>query len=62
MPPRMNLSSEKLEPHGCYLIENGQRIYIWIGKAAVPPLCMDLLNVLNISEVKSGQVDSIFLT
>ncbi|KAI8875208.1 hypothetical protein K501DRAFT_203111, partial [Backusella circina FSU 941] len=24
MPPAMNLSSEKLEPHGCYLVENGQ--------------------------------------
>ncbi|ORZ11124.1 Sec23/Sec24 trunk domain-domain-containing protein [Absidia repens] len=56
MPTRMNLTSEKLEPHGCYLIENGQRIFIWVGKAAVPPLCMDLLNVPNINEVKSGQV------
>lgn len=52
----MNLSSEKLEPHGCYLIENGQSIYIWIGKSAVPALCKDLLNVSNINEIQSGQV------
>ncbi|CAO3624413.1 unnamed protein product [Cunninghamella echinulata] len=56
LPPRMNLSSEKLEPHGCYLIENGQSIFIWIGKSAVPALCKDLLNVSNINEIQSGQV------
>ncbi|KAI8084946.1 uncharacterized protein BX664DRAFT_338161 [Halteromyces radiatus] len=56
MPTKMNLTSEKLESHGCYLIENGQRLFIWIGKSAVPPLCMDLLNVPNINEVKSGQI------
>lgn len=56
MPPRMNLSSEKLEAHGCYLLENGQDIYLWIGKQAVPQLCKDLLGVTSINEVKSGQV------
>lgn len=56
MPPRLNLSKEKLENHGCYLLENGQRILIWIGKLAVSQLCRDLLDVPNINEVKSGQV------
>ncbi|KAI7872890.1 hypothetical protein BDF14DRAFT_1877347 [Spinellus fusiger] len=56
MPPMCNLSSEKLESHGCYLIENGIQILLWIGKDAVPPLCMDLLNAPNISTVKSGEV------
>ncbi|KAF7721635.1 COPII subunit [Apophysomyces ossiformis] len=56
LPPRLHLSGEKLEPHGCYLIENKQMIYIWIGKEAVPPLCKDLLGVANISQVKSGPV------
>ncbi|CAO3606653.1 unnamed protein product [Mucor hiemalis] len=56
MPPTHNLSSEKLESHGCYLIENGQQILLWIGKGAVPQLCKDLLGVTSIQEVKSGQV------
>ncbi|KAI8371496.1 uncharacterized protein BYT42DRAFT_501415 [Radiomyces spectabilis] len=56
MPPRLNLSSEKLEAHGCYLVENGQTIFIWIGKDAVPALCMDLLGAPNIQEVKTGQI------
>lgn len=56
MPPALNLSSEKLESHGCYLIENSQQILLWIGKGAVPQLCKDLLGVTSIQEVKSGQV------
>lgn len=56
MPPRMNLTSEKFERHGCYLIHDSQRIYIWIGKDAVPQLCNDLLGVPNIAQVQSGQV------
>ncbi|KAI8642127.1 Sec23/Sec24 trunk domain-containing protein [Parasitella parasitica] len=59
MPPSVNLSSEKLERHGCYLVENGQRILIWIGKEAIPQLCSDLLNVQQVSQVKSGQVPSL---
>ena len=57
MPPRLNLSSEKLERHGLYLLEDGQNIYIWMGKEAVPPLCMDFLNIANINQVQSGQVN-----
>ncbi|KAI7898044.1 Sec23/Sec24 trunk domain-containing protein [Cokeromyces recurvatus] len=56
MPPETHLSSEKLETHGCYLLENGQAIYIWIGKNAVPQLCKDLLGVASIADVKSGQI------
>ncbi|KAG0170858.1 COPII subunit [Apophysomyces sp. BC1034] len=56
MPPRLHLSSENLEPHGCYLVENNQKIYIWVGKSAVPPLCKDLFGVANIGQVKSGPI------
>lgn len=57
MPPMAHLSSEKLEAHGCYLLENGQSIYLWIGKQAVPQLCKDLFGASSIHEVTSGQVD-----
>lgn len=62
MPPVNNLSSEKLEVHGCYMLENGQDIYIWIGKQAVPQLCKDLLGADSIQEVKSGQVPMLPVT
>jgi protein transport protein SEC24 len=38
------------------VVENGQNIFIWIGKQAVPQLCKDLLGAPSIQEVKSGQV------
>ncbi|KAI8645454.1 hypothetical protein BD408DRAFT_382396 [Parasitella parasitica] len=56
MPPSNHLSSERIEAHGCYMLENGQNIYIWIGKQAVPQLCKDLLDVSSINQVTSGQV------
>lgn len=56
LPPVAHLSSEKLEAHGCYLLENGQSIYLWIGKQAIPQLCQDLFGVSSIHEVTSGQV------
>ncbi|CEP08649.1 hypothetical protein [Parasitella parasitica] len=56
MPPSLRLSSERIEAHGCYMLQNGQSIYIWIGKQAVPQLCKDLLNVSSISQVTSGQI------
>lgn len=59
LPPRLPLSSEKLERHGCFLLDDGQRIYLWIGKEAVPQLCMDLLGVPNIAQVQSGQVSEL---
>ncbi|OAD80932.1 hypothetical protein PHYBLDRAFT_17480, partial [Phycomyces blakesleeanus NRRL 1555(-)] len=57
MPLPMNLSLEKFDSHGCYLLENGQRIMIWIGRNAVPQLCKDLLNVSDIHQINTGQVD-----
>ncbi|CAG8704929.1 21443_t:CDS:10 [Gigaspora margarita] len=56
MPPSLNLSSEKLERHGAYLLEDGQNIFIWLGRQVVPQLCMDLLNVRSYEEVRSGKV------
>jgi len=56
MPPALNLSSEKLERYGAYLLENGQDMFLWLGKDVVPQLCMDLLGAPNIEAVKTGLV------
>jgi protein transport protein SEC24 len=56
LPPRLNLSSNRIERHGCYIIDNGQRILLWIGSEAVPQLCKDLFDVDYISSLASGQV------
>ncbi|RCI03200.1 COPII subunit, partial [Rhizopus stolonifer] len=55
-PPRLHLSSEKLEAHGCYLLQDGQDVYIWVGKQAIPPLCKDLFDVPSLDQIFSGQI------
>ncbi|RIA95284.1 Sec23/Sec24 trunk domain-containing protein [Glomus cerebriforme] len=56
MPEPLNLSSEKLERHGAYLLEDGQNIFIWIGRQVSPQLCMDLLDVRSYEEIRAGKV------
>lgn len=47
---------EKLESHGCYLMENGQTIFIWVGRGVVPQLCVDLFNVKSYTDIPNGKV------
>ncbi|KAH8556251.1 hypothetical protein BGW37DRAFT_417351 [Umbelopsis sp. PMI_123] len=56
LPPRLNLSGEKLEPHGCYLLENGQNLYIWVGRGVVPQLCLDLFDVKSYEGLRGGKI------
>ena len=38
-PIQMNLSSEKLDRQGLYLLENGLEMFLWVGKSLDPTLC-----------------------
>ncbi|KAF9956344.1 COPII subunit [Mortierella alpina] len=55
MPQAMNLSSERLTRSGLYMLEDGQNIFLWIGRDAVPQLCMDLFGVPNYESVRGGK-------
>ncbi|KAF9432608.1 COPII subunit [Entomortierella beljakovae] len=55
MPQAMNLSSERLSRAGLFMLEDSQNIFLWIGRDAVPQLCMDLLGVPNYESVKGGK-------
>ncbi|KAJ3410439.1 COPII subunit, partial [Chytridiales sp. JEL 0842] len=44
LPVPMNLSSEKLERNGLYLLENGSEIYLWVGRAIAPELCQSIFD------------------
>ncbi|PHZ15986.1 putative ER to Golgi transport-related protein, partial [Rhizopus microsporus ATCC 52813] len=55
-PPVLNLTAENLEPHGCYLLENGQNMYIWVGRNVVPQLCVDLFDVKSYEGLKGGKI------
>lgn len=61
MPQAMNLSSERLTRSGLYMLEDGQNIFLWIGRDAVPQLCMDLFGVPNYESVRGGKVTNISL-
>lgn len=56
MPPPLPLTSERLERHGLYLIEDGQTLFLWIGRDAVPQLVMDVFNLPNYEVLRGGKV------
>jgi len=59
MPPALPLSSERLERHGLYLIEDGQTIFLWVGRDAVPQLIMDVFDLPAYDALRSGKVSPI---
>ncbi|KAG2223570.1 hypothetical protein INT45_001652 [Circinella minor] len=56
LPTPLNLTTERLEPHGCYLLENGQDIFIWVGRGVVPQLCVDLFGLKSYDQLHSGKM------
>lgn len=57
MPMAMNLSSERLERGGLFMLEDSQNIFLWIGRDAVPQLCLDLFGVPNYESIRGGKVN-----
>lgn len=55
LPPRLNLSSEKIVTHGLYLIDDGQVMFLWIGRDAVPQLVEDAFGYESLSQVAPGK-------
>ncbi|WWC85222.1 protein transporter SEC24 [Kwoniella dendrophila CBS 6074] len=55
LPLTLNLTSEKLERHGLFLIEDGQNIFLWVGHEAVPRLIQDVFDLPNYQELKGGK-------
>ncbi|KAJ3167262.1 COPII subunit [Irineochytrium annulatum] len=56
MPPLLNLSSEKLERHGLYLLDNGSELFLWVGRAIAPELCQMVFQKASYDELPSGKV------
>jgi protein transport protein SEC24 len=60
MPPPLPLTSERLERHGLFLIEDGQIIFLWVGRDAVPQLVMDVFNLPSYDALRGGKVRMLF--
>jgi protein transport protein SEC24 len=56
LPTPLPLTSERLERHGLYLIEDGQTIFLWVGRDAVPRLVMDVFNLPNYEALRGSKV------
>ena len=56
MPPLLPLTSKPLEKRGLYLIENGQTIFLWVGRNAFPQLIIDVFNLPCYEALREGKV------
>ncbi|EPQ25914.1 uncharacterized protein PFL1_06588 [Pseudozyma flocculosa PF-1] len=54
-PQKLNLTSERFERHGLYLIEDGQNIFLWVGRDAVPQLCLDVFDAPSYNVLRGGK-------
>lgn len=55
MPVPLPLTSERLERHGLYLIEDGQTMFLWVGRDSVPQLVMDVFNLPSYEVLRGGK-------
>ena len=56
MPPPLPPTSERLERHGLFLIEDGQTMFLWVGRDAVPQLIIDVFNLPSYDQLRGGKV------
>ena len=55
LPALLNLTSEKLERHGIYLLDDGIESYLWVGSNAHPELCSLLFGEPSVSSLTAGR-------
>ncbi|EMD35607.1 CPII coat sec24 protein [Gelatoporia subvermispora B] len=55
MPSPLPPTSERLERHGLFLIEDGQTIFLWVGRDAVPQLIMDVFGLPSYEVLRGGK-------
>ncbi|KAF8315002.1 CPII coat sec24 protein [Clavulina sp. PMI_390] len=55
LPGVLPASSEFLERHGLYLIEDGQTMFLWVGRDAVPQLIMDVFELPTYADLRGGK-------
>ncbi|KAF3931820.1 hypothetical protein ABW19_dt0201318 [Dactylella cylindrospora] len=55
LPPPQNLSSERLQRYGLYLIDDTQTQFLWVGRDAMPELIQDVFGLPSVEHVKVGK-------
>jgi protein transport protein SEC24 len=54
-PQILNLSSEKLDRQGLYMLENGLEIFIWVGRNVPAHVISALFGVESAAQINSGK-------
>lgn len=60
-PLIVDASLPKLENYGLYLIDNGYKLYLWVGGFAVSKLVEDVFGVASLAEIPIGEVELPFV-
>ncbi|KAF8155735.1 protein transporter SEC24 [Crassisporium funariophilum] len=55
LPPSLPLTSERFERHGLFLIEDGQTIFLYVGRDAVPQLIQDVFDLPSYDVLRGGK-------
>lgn len=55
MPIAVNLASERLVSHGLYLLDAGDMLMMWVGRAAPPAMIQDVFDRPSLEALDSGK-------
>jgi protein transport protein SEC24 len=55
-PPRLHLSAEKLDSRGVFLMDAGDKIFIFVGKSVSPVFCTNVLGVSAFTSIPEEMV------
>lgn len=56
LPPVINLSIERLQCDGVFLLDDALNLYLWVGRSAPPELLQSLFGVPSMEGVDCSQV------
>ena len=61
LPNMKPLTAESLVPHGCYLLDNGDTITMWVGQDASAEFLAAVFNVGSLQEIAwEGAEEEVF--
>ncbi|KAK3818887.1 MAG: Sec23/Sec24 trunk domain-containing protein [Benniella sp.] len=55
LPPLVRVSYARLESFGAYLLENGQKMFLWLGREINPQFLLDVFGVATLEEIHPEQ-------
>ena len=58
LPQLVRVSYARLNPAGAYMLENGQRLFLWLGREIHQQFLQDVFGVQTLDEVDSSLVSA----